>query len=218
MYISVIDWVYSVLASAAGAAALIATAVYLGRAQLSHWLSKDLETQKAQFQRDLEAQKAQHQRDLESYKVSLIAETERAKASQDVRKAMAIKIAEKRFNAIDGLHRALSHMNISTVHGTVLAYAKQNQTVRSGQAVTVSKGIAEMARQVDLASPFLGFEEVSKFRIYLSFLNSFLEPFVEANLAIDQKSFEEKAEPGMVMHVECAQIVATHIAGLFAME
>ena len=89
------EWVLSILGSGAVAASLVGIAGYLFRAQLSHLLNKDLE-----------AIKARHQRDLETYKVGLIAETERAKASQALRTAGAMKIVEKKFEAIESLHAA----------------------------------------------------------------------------------------------------------------
>jgi hypothetical protein len=89
------QWALSIMGSSAVAAALVGIAAFLGRAQLSHWLAKDLETIKAQ-----------HQRDLEAYKVSLIAETERAKATQDIKKASALMVAEKEFAALNELHLA----------------------------------------------------------------------------------------------------------------
>ncbi|WP_218016551.1 hypothetical protein, partial [Curvibacter delicatus] len=60
------------------------------------------------------------QRELETYKVSLIAETERAKAEQDVRKSIALKVADRRFNAYAALIDA--HLGFDTdfsVHLTV---------------------------------------------------------------------------------------------------
>ncbi|MDR6890387.1 MULTISPECIES: hypothetical protein [Variovorax] len=89
------QWLGSVLASSAGAAVLVGAIGYLGRAQIAHWLAKDLE-----------AMKAGHQRELEAYKVSLIAETERAKAAQEIKKASALMAAEKEFNALNELHLA----------------------------------------------------------------------------------------------------------------
>lgn len=89
------QWLGSVLASSAGAAFLVGVVGYLGRAQIAHWLAKDLE-----------AIKARHQRELEAYKVSLIAETERAKAAQEIKKASALMVAEKEFAALNELHLA----------------------------------------------------------------------------------------------------------------
>lgn len=89
------QWALSILGSGTFAAALIGITGYLGRAQLSHWLAKDLETIKAQ-----------HQRELEAYKVSLIAQTERAKAAQEIKKSSALMVAEKEFAALNELHLA----------------------------------------------------------------------------------------------------------------
>lgn len=89
------EWILSMLGSGAVAAALLGVAGYLGRAQLAHWLN-----------RDIEAIKARHSRDLEAYKVGLIAEAERTKATQEIRKAIALLMAEKKYNALNGLHRA----------------------------------------------------------------------------------------------------------------
>lgn len=66
------------------------------RAQLSHWLNTDLEEIKAR-----------HGRELEAYRTSLIAEVERVKATQAIKTAKALRIAEKEFAAIERLHRAL---------------------------------------------------------------------------------------------------------------
>ncbi|MEP6503265.1 MAG: hypothetical protein ABJD97_08050 [Betaproteobacteria bacterium] len=71
-------------------------------------LSTELEQAKASMQRDHAALVAQHQRELESYKVSLIAEAERMRATQDVAKALALKVAEKRFEALANLHDSLA--------------------------------------------------------------------------------------------------------------
>lgn len=101
---TVTDWLISIAVSSAGGAALLALAGYLGRAQVAHWLN-----------RDLEAVKAKHQRELEQYKTQLVVEVERMKASNDVHKALALKIAEKRFAAIDELHRAFCGVSLGTL-------------------------------------------------------------------------------------------------------
>lgn len=90
-------FIWTALGSSAVTLALIGIAGYLGRSQLSHWLNKDLESIKAQ-----------HQRDLEAYKTSLIAQAEAVKAAQDVRKLLAVKVAEKRFALLDKIHTITS--------------------------------------------------------------------------------------------------------------
>ncbi|MBC7601337.1 MAG: hypothetical protein H7255_01585 [Ramlibacter sp.] len=85
------EFLGTVAASSAGTALL----AFLFKSQIAHWLNKDLERTKAVYQRELEA-----------YKVSLIADSERVKALQDLRKSGALRIVEKKFSAIDAMHRA----------------------------------------------------------------------------------------------------------------
>lgn len=137
------EWGLSILGSGAVAASLVGTAGYLFRTQLSHLLNKDLE-----------AIKAQHQRDLEAYKVGLIAETERAKASQALRTAGAIKIVEKKFESIEALHT-------STIELTSFIYASarsdlQHRTNDSRNLVHTRINAFDAARE--RLSPFLSNE------------------------------------------------------------
>ncbi|RYF02361.1 MAG: hypothetical protein EOO32_00115 [Comamonadaceae bacterium] len=88
-----IEFLLSVIASSAGTAALLSGAALLFRKQISHWLSKDLERLKNQYAKDLEA-----------YRVSLIAETERIKAHQEVKKAGALLVIERKYKALMELH------------------------------------------------------------------------------------------------------------------
>lgn len=98
---------------------IVAVAWWLAQKRIEHrWardleltktnLSTALEQAKASMQRDHAALVAQHQRELEAYKVSLIAEAERMRATQDVAKALALKVAEKRFEALANLHDSLA--------------------------------------------------------------------------------------------------------------
>lgn len=103
----VLDFVGHWLASGLLTTFLLGVAGYFGRSQLAHWLNKDIERVKAEYQAKLEADKAVLQRELEAYKISLIAEAERTRAAQDVKKARALRIADKQFSALDRLHRAM---------------------------------------------------------------------------------------------------------------
>lgn len=146
------EWIWSTLGSGAVAATLLAVAGYLGRSQLAHWLS-----------RDLEKIKAQHARELEAYKVGLIAEAERAKASQEVKKSMAIRIAEKRFEALDKLHRSLA-VQPSLVAATIKHCASTHRVVKPEQQDTLTLGNAEMGTAISLCTPFLNAEEMVALR------------------------------------------------------
>ncbi|MDM0118435.1 hypothetical protein [Variovorax arabinosiphilus] len=92
---NVTEFLWTVIASSAGTTALLAALAFLLKGQISHWLSKDLEAQKAQYQLDLEA-----------YRVSLIAATERSKAGQEVKKTGALRVLEMKFEAYSTLHKA----------------------------------------------------------------------------------------------------------------
>lgn len=96
-------FVQQVLGVGAVVSSLLVIAAFLGRSQIAHWLNKDIERIKSQYQAELESQKASHMQALEAYKVSLIAEAERAKAAQAVKTAVAIKFAEHQFTAASKL-------------------------------------------------------------------------------------------------------------------
>lgn len=85
---------------------------------LARAVSRDLEEQKAKLAMELATHTAGLHRELEMYKVSLIAETERIKAEQDVRKSIALKVAERRFSAIARLLDV--HMGLDTDIGALI--------------------------------------------------------------------------------------------------
>ncbi|WP_152243788.1 hypothetical protein [Xanthomonas sp. LMG 12462] len=79
---------------------------YLGKSHLTHQLSKDIEKRKIELQKELEAEKAKHARELESYKTSIIALSEQIKASNEIKKQIALKVHEIRFKELAALHLA----------------------------------------------------------------------------------------------------------------
>lgn len=101
-------FVWEVLSTGAVSASLLAFFGWIFKGQIGHWLSKDIERLKNQFQKELEAEKASHLHALEAYKVSLIAEAERAKASQAVKTAVAVKFSEHQFTAIADINRSVA--------------------------------------------------------------------------------------------------------------
>lgn len=110
---------------------VVAAAALLGfyyreklKAILAKSLSVDIESLRHQFAKDLAEHTSKLQRDIESYKVSLIAESERVKALQDVKKAVALKAAERRFNAISKLLDA--HLGIDTEIGVFSKWNRSN--------------------------------------------------------------------------------------------
>ncbi len=94
---------------------------------LARALAVDVESLRHQFAKELAELTAAHQRDLESYKVSLIAETERAKALQDVRKIVALRAAERRFGAVAALLDA--YLGLDVAVGALVAMPQSTEPV-----------------------------------------------------------------------------------------
>lgn len=111
----IVGFVQEVLGVGVVVSALLGIAAFLGRSQIAHWLNKDIERIKSQYQAELESQKAVHMRDLETYKVSLIAEAERARAEQLVATSAAVKFSEHRYTAINALSQAQSRMAVEAL-------------------------------------------------------------------------------------------------------
>jgi len=188
---NVINWVYSVGASAAGAVLLIGVAGYLGRAQLSHWLNKDLEAVKAAHQSDLEKAKARFiselekdkaasQRELEAYKVSLIASAEKIRAVQDLQKTMAIKVAEKKIDAIGGLQMTMFELQPSSTFQGMLNHVLQSH---GNGLEALQRPLFEVAQKyrkaVVPAVPFLSRDDARTFVAHLTHLHDFLNKLQE---------------------------------------
>lgn len=142
------EFVWGVIASSAGTTALLGGAAFLFRTKISHWLSKDLE-----------AQKAQHQRDLESYKVSLIADTERAKAKQEVQTSLALRIAETRYLAIARLHKSIEALALD-IGTLVVHYDPSTRIVKSNEIMV---RLNEVISAIVAAAVFISLEEKSLF-------------------------------------------------------
>lgn len=89
------SWLFVMLGESAVVGALLLSVAFLFRVQIAQWLH-----------RDMEKLKHEHQLQLEAYKVSLIADVEKSKLKQEIRKEAALKVIEKRFNAFNKLHEA----------------------------------------------------------------------------------------------------------------
>lgn len=77
------------------------------KARLAKALALDVQSAKHELDRRLAEHAAALQREAEAYKVSLIAEVERVKAKQDVNKSLALKMVERRYDAVCRLFDAL---------------------------------------------------------------------------------------------------------------
>ena len=80
---------------------------------LSRSLLADIEKIKHQLEKELADHSSQLQREVEAYKVTLIAESEKIKAAQDVKKSLALRMAERKFNCLFALLDA--HMGFGTM-------------------------------------------------------------------------------------------------------
>lgn len=144
--------------------AAFAFASWFIKQQLERQWSRDLEATKSQLSKDLEAAKAmmqrehavllaQHQRELEAYKVSLIAEAERARATQDVAKALALKVSEKRFEALSTMHDSAAGLAASACAFAKCSFPDADSWARSYAAT--SKEISTFTTATTKAAPFL---------------------------------------------------------------
>lgn len=199
------EWALSVVAGSAGGGALVLIAGYLGRAQLSHWLTKDLE-----------ALKAKHQRDLEAYKISLIAEAERAKASQEVRKAMAVKIAEKKFSALDTLHRVLDPQAMQVL--SLLQFAptlERPEKIRRIGELSAKSG--ELSTAVRMAAPFMSVAEVKFLSIYATSISEVLAQLAQDQLSTAPEDQAQHIQRLMGTQIAADKIVRAHLDAMLAM-
>lgn len=152
-------FVWAGLAGGGISAGLFATAAFLGKSQLAHWLNKDIERIKNQ-----------HQRELEAYKVSLIASVERTKASQDVQKSMAMLLAEKKFHALHRLNQAVSFQVPK-----LLTLLKTIDHDNRGQRVTEwMQEFYEMTMAKQAASWFMSPED----GVFISAFSMSLDPYI----------------------------------------
>jgi hypothetical protein len=145
---------------------------------LSRSVLREIETLKKDFGKELAEHSAQLQRDIESYKVGLIAEAERAKATQEVKKSLALRMAERKFNALTGLLDAHIGFDTSVIAhvGMVLVgdQAAAGQAFASNMA-ELMKRYARYSTAADAANAFLS---VDARRLVLVIKNSAIQLLV----------------------------------------
>lgn len=211
------SWALSVVLSGSLSASLVILAGVLGRSQLSHWLNKDLEVLKKRHQQELEAAKSQHAHELEAYKVLLIAETERVKASQDVRKAMALKIAEKRFAAFEALHSAMLNCGTSKVISRIQVVVKAGSSPQE-RAQLKSELVSEIFKistAISAANPFLKLTEIAELSQYVVNSSGFTAHIHSVTLPAN---FEAIAKQLVLEEIGCQKIVHKYLDQMLAME
>lgn len=138
------EWLLEFIGGATVSAGLVAVAGWLSRHQIAHWLTRDLERQKHQYSRELEA-----------YKVQLVAEVERIKAANDVRKTGALKVLDKKYDGLHRLHLAINGLASSTLFCASLPF----QSRTPDQRQRVLDNIEELNAALHSVSPFLALEE-----------------------------------------------------------
>lgn len=140
---------WTVIASSAGSAALIGLAGFLFKTQIAHLLSKDLEKVKNQYARELEV-----------HKVVLMTDSERIKASQEIRKASALRLLERKYQCIVEL--------LSVVTGHAMDVVSEAQLETEHRTVQGLGDILERVRRlklaIDTARPFFEPDEFDDLR------------------------------------------------------
>ncbi len=162
-----LDW----LARAGGfLALLVALLGFVFREKWKQILAKsmaaDIERLKADLAREhaehsanlaprLEAAKYDFQEKLEAYKVSLIAETERIKAQNELRKSFAMRLTEVEFERLIELESSLA-----SIYSLVLGRAKALTKDKNVQhMVDVNKRLGELDLAMDKAEMFMPLED-----------------------------------------------------------
>lgn len=130
------------------------------KAIIARSLSHELEELKAKLAKDLATHTASMQRELEAYRVGLIAQTERTKAEQDVRKSIALRAAERRFSCIARLLDA--HIGIDTAIGALVSSAQAGDRVSiahfSERWNKLHERLTEYSSATDAAQLFISIE------------------------------------------------------------
>lgn len=108
---------------------------FLSRERIKHYFAGDLEDRKAKLLRELEA-----------YKLGVLAEAERNRAQQDVRKSVALKVVERRFHLLSELIGTQAGLDTDVTTFVQLSYPDQG-SFRAAHA-----SILERIRQHGLAS------------------------------------------------------------------
>ncbi|KAF1017361.1 MAG: hypothetical protein GAK31_00625 [Stenotrophomonas maltophilia] len=114
-------WV--VLQAIGGIGAVVGFLAFLFREKIKHSLLESMhmrfEGEKAQLARDHARYSSELSRDAESHRVSLIVESERLRADQQIKTSLALRLAERRFESIFAVHAAVAGLP-TTVRGYAL--------------------------------------------------------------------------------------------------
>lgn len=195
------QFVWTVIASSAGTAVLLAALAWLCKGQISHWLNKDLE-----------AAKARHQRELEAYKVSLIAAAERTKAEQEIKTAKALRIVEKQFAAIDRLHRAV--LPQAARASSFMRVVGSNRNKEIGE---INELMAELTDAIRQASVFLSPPEVDVLHELQEAFGDAIESSYLLKEPLSSSEIDALEEPLLLLQKKANSILQRHMNSMLEM-
>lgn len=209
---SISDFVWAGLAGGGLSALLLSIAAVLGKSQLAHWLNKDIERIKANYQAEMAEKQAQYQMSLEAYRTTLIAQTEATKASQEVKKVMAVKMAELKFEAIKELRGVCNQI------GMLLSYAEAARRINlhvDYRDMAANGGHLHAA--MIKAQPFLSPNQCV---VLMEFINNYSTKLNQISRDLS-KGTDVDAEAILQLlvqsHQECEDIVLAHISEMLSM-
>lgn len=135
---------------------LLAFLALIYRDRLRSLLSLDVEKFKADLQRDHAELLAKHQRELEAYKVALISEAEHVKAAKDIQKSIALKVAERRFDALAEMVDAMA--GTASKVSTLATLKYPDEKSRAARIEVVRKIMERLDAADDRVRPFISLE------------------------------------------------------------
>ncbi len=193
-------------------AVLLAVGAFLGRSHLAHWLTRDIEAVKAEHQQALEDKKAQLQQELEAYRTTLIAQAEAVKASQDVKKTLAVKVVEMKFEEIRKLFDAMAGMG--KMVNMIEASRQVGLQVDYGQIAALGGSLDGAATR---AKPFLAVgecERIAEFATLYFREIGLLQRIHGGRAAGDERQIYDAL---IAAHNDCESIVYAHMREMMAM-
>ncbi len=200
------DFVWTVVASSAGSAALLAVVAWLGKAQIAHWLNKDIE-----------AIKAQHQRDLESYKTVLIAQAEAMKVSQDVKKSMALNLANMQFDAIRRLHELTTGVGIVFASFVTNSHSLSSEAQLHRVKEFTTQGV-EIQHAIRHAAPFIGSDEaVILLNLHNAMFDQLLNLTQHTGVSMPETKAQELSDEMSALQAQVDMVVRKHLGDMLNM-
>ena len=209
---SINDFLWAGLAGGGLSALLLSIAAVLGKSQLAHWLNKDIERIKAAYQAEMAEKQAQYQMSLEAYRTTLIAQAEATKASQEVKKVMAVKMAELKFETIKELRSVCNQI------GMLLSYAEAARRIsRHVDYRDMAANGGHLHAAMIKAQPFLSQHECV---ILMEFINNYSTKLNQVARDLSERGEVDVKHILQFLvqsHQECEDIVLAHLSEMLSM-